>query len=221
MRLFPDLPLSVLFFLSVSATAKDSAGAKISKAPVNWYLATVDGKAVGAYSDSFSRKDETGRALTVQEWITKRGDVSRIEAITTSEKELPPVSFNLHYKSADGASELRINAILQRQPHIADLHYKMIRALPAPLTRDEKKFPMAPNTIFYSTLPRYLAKHESGMYSVNAIMEDIRTLDYVVKILQIRRTAESKKIGALTCDQSYVSLNGPMAEIWVAKDGTL
>jgi hypothetical protein len=101
------------------------------------------------------------------------------------------------------------------------MHYKMIHILPPPLTRDEKTFPMAPNTIFYSTLPRYLAKHEPGMYSVNAIMEDIRTLDYVVKILQIRRTSETKKIGALTCEESFVSLNGPMAEYWVAKDGTL
>jgi hypothetical protein len=52
-------------------------------------------------------------------------------------------------------------------------------------------------------------------------MEDVRSLDYVVKILKIHRTNESRLISGLNCERSYVDIQGPMAEVWVAKDGTL
>jgi len=190
-----------------------------SAAPNNWYLVSMNGKPVGTLSESFSRDASDGELVTSQNWVSANGEVSEIETLTTPNDDLSPISFNLHYKGS--AKELRLNAILQRNEHIADMHYKLIQSKPAPLKREEKTFPMAPQTIFYSSLPRYLARHASGMYTARAIMEDVRSLDYSVKILQIRRTSESRKFGALTCEQSFVSLNGPMAEFWVAKDGTL
>lgn len=203
------------------AAHKNNTKPVVQKLPRFWYSVTSDGKAVGFFSEAFYSEGKKGGFVTVQDWSSSKDadEISHIETLTVDDEFLAPISFSLHHVGAKAASELKLNALLKKKK-FSELNVKMIRIKPKK-DHDEKNIVLPNSTIFYSSLPRYLARHEPGMYAVKAIMEDARGLDISLKLLTINRTAESKKFGADTCEKSFVEIQGPMAEVWVTKTGKL
>ncbi len=192
-------------------------------APKNHFLVEINGKPAAVYSESLE-KSKKPRSLTLhQEWtgIGANPINMTMRAVALDDLYLTPVSFETHARSRDGKNESKLFVRVKKNGKFKDLAYRFERIKPVREQPKEKQFIMPPDPLFFSFLPRYLAKIEPGLYVLKAVMEDNQDAKMETRPLRINRMAEKKAIHGTTCERSSIDFNGSVGDWWVSKEGVL
>jgi hypothetical protein len=217
---------AILFTLMLAALPAFAAPAKapptLAEKP-KWYLVKGSTGPLGYYVETVGAGANKDLLLADQKsvYLGSNSANAELETVTTSDDFLTPVSFDLHFRRRDGSRELKVSAVRKRKGVLRQIEITLEKIKPV-ASKESKTFPYPQGAVFYSSLPRWLARMKPGLYVMKAIIEDIRELDLVTKPLRITRTSEKKNIGGQECERSYVDHGGDsVADMWVSKDGVL
>lgn len=212
------LSFATFLFLFTHSPVASAAGTPSDK---DWFLLEVNGKAQAYYSEFIVREPKKS-LITVQEWKVLEGirGESTVRTATLDDEFLTPVSLDTHFRSKDGKKEHKLEVTMKANGKWKDLEYRFRAIRPLP-SRKKKQHMMPKEPLFYSSLPRYLARLNPGLHTVTAIMEDVPGVELAIRLLRLNRMTQTRQISGRTCLRSVVDLNGSEGDMWVTEEGRL
>ena len=211
-----------MLLLSCSLASISPAWAKDKKGTDSWAILEREGKTLAVVHEKAVR-DPKEKSFTLTQTWTNRGKVPgsiEVEAVALDDATLEPSWLHVRYRSADGSESYTYRLALRMNGRFKDLEVTFERLKPKS-EKAVKTVPKPSDAIFFSMLPRYVARLKPGFYVATGIMEDTREARLVTRPLRIQKIDEKKKIGGNECEKALVDAGGDSGYLWVTSEGVL
>lgn len=205
--------MTILFwiFLTAPAFAKKNEPVKLWQ---EWYVYSLNGKAVGIYEETAERRPADKQVAIVQRWIETDGGLAEtyIGSVAADDGKFTPVAFFRERKA--GAETEKVDG--RFRVGVLDVTVKSANAKLKP----RKDIKIKPGTYLSNFVPLVLAarKPGSGIFSFDSVVEDVRDGGYGPRDAAAQVLNVTKKVRGLLCRKTEVDFVG-VVEWWVAADG--
>jgi hypothetical protein len=226
MRNFPLFIAVVFMILSLAPNShgadKKAKKAAKSAAPDNayWIRMKAGDKTAAIYMNLTEKRPNNG-LYALQRWkMFGEGVVATttMETLSVDDESLSPSWMESRFDSPVRKSSLKAMVVMSGKFQDFELTFRS--ELPKK-PKETKRFPMPSRAIFYTSLPRYVARLPPGLHVVTAIIEDGQEPRLNTKLLRINRMSTKRAFGLKTCERAEIDFNGSEGEMWITPEGSL
>ncbi|MGZ3651388.1 MAG: hypothetical protein ACXWR1_04425 [Bdellovibrionota bacterium] len=215
------MKLTALLILAIapSAFAAKLADKKVFEA---WYLMKKGEKASSSIHESVSNNAKEGSSNLRQSLnlFGKDGALVTVETASLNDEKMTPSWMESVFKSRDGKTWYKRSIKARMNGRFTDAEITVEHLSPKLPTETKTDF-MPKDGIFYSSIPRLVAKQKTGLYVVQAIMEDSKLAKLETRNVRIQRLAEKKDFAGVSCSNALVDVGGFGGMMWVTDEGKL
>jgi hypothetical protein len=215
------MKLAALLILVILPTAY-AAKSNDKKVFEAWYLIKRGDKSASSVHESVSTnaKENSSNLRQSVNLFGKDGALVTIETASLNDEKLTPSWMETVFKSTDGKTWYKRSIKARMNGRFTDAEVTVDHLKPKLPTETKTDF-MPKDGIFYSSIPRYVAKLKTGLYVVQAIMEDSKLAKLETRNVRIQRLAEKKDFAGVSCTNAIVDVGGFGGMMWVSDEGKL